>query len=60
MTWKAPEVLRNNSGGLGGSSKADVYSFSLILYTIHTRDKPWKKTNLTSQGIILELPQRFV
>ncbi|XP_076326547.1 receptor-type guanylate cyclase Gyc76C-like isoform X2 [Tachypleus tridentatus] len=41
MLWKAPEILRDTSQYPRGSQKGDVYSFSIILHEIISRQGPF-------------------
>ncbi|GMR36480.1 hypothetical protein PMAYCL1PPCAC_06675, partial [Pristionchus mayeri] len=57
--WSAPEMLRVN-GWLGESPpilirKADIYSFSILLYEIFGRAGPWGETGLEPKEIIIRV-----
>ncbi|XP_043213098.1 atrial natriuretic peptide receptor 1-like [Amphibalanus amphitrite] len=45
LLFKAPEQLRC-SGAEAGSQKADVYSFAMVLYEIHSRSPPFSGMGL--------------
>ncbi|XP_037094252.1 speract receptor-like [Pollicipes pollicipes] len=45
LLFKAPEVLRS-SGVETGSQRADVYSFAMVLYEIHSRSPPFSGMGL--------------
>lgn len=37
--WKAPELLRDETGQIRASQKADIYAFGIILFEIMTRQE---------------------
>lgn len=39
--WKAPELLRDIRAPIGGTQKADVYAFAIIMHEIIGRRGPF-------------------
>ncbi|GAB6020731.1 hypothetical protein CHUAL_003395 [Chamberlinius hualienensis] len=52
LLYTAPELLRDPNGLLYGTQKGDVYSFSLVLYEIHSRHGPYGRMDLTAAEIV--------
>lgn len=50
LLWRAPELLRDPCAPARGTQKGDTYSFSLILYELHSQCGPWGHTLLTAKG----------
>lgn len=53
LLYRAPELLRRGPGG--GSPRADVYSFSLVLYEIHTRKGPYGEQCLSPAEMLAKV-----
>lgn len=49
LLWTAPEFLRAGHH-TGGSQPGDVYSFAIILQEVTTREEPFSKSNLSTEG----------
>lgn len=53
MLWRAPEVLRDQTGLVSrGTQKGDTYSFGIILYEILGRCGPWGNSSLSPSEIV--------
>lgn len=50
LLWKAPELLRDPSAPIGGTPKADIYAFGIILYEIFTRQDAFASYKLEPKG----------
>ncbi|CAH8292918.1 unnamed protein product, partial [Schistosoma turkestanicum] len=50
--WTAPEHLREETNIYIGSPKGDVYSFSIVMQEIITRDEPYGMLGLTASEIL--------
>ncbi|VDP25473.1 unnamed protein product [Schistosoma curassoni] len=50
--WTAPEHLREETNIYSGSQKGDVYSFSIVMQEIITRDEPYGMLGLSASEIL--------
>ncbi|CAH8493793.1 unnamed protein product [Schistosoma mattheei] len=50
--WTAPEHLREETNIYSGSPKGDVYSFSIVMQEIITRDEPYGMLGLSASEIL--------
>ncbi|XP_049775726.1 guanylate cyclase 32E [Schistocerca cancellata] len=51
LLFRAPELLRAPSWG-GGSQKADVYAFAMVLFALHARHPPWAEAGLAPADVV--------
>lgn len=48
LLYRAPELLRLGPANMvPGTPKGDIYSFSIVLYEIHTRHGPFGETGIS-------------
>ncbi|GFS23488.1 guanylate cyclase [Elysia marginata] len=52
LLWKAPELLRDRHSPARGTQEADVYSFAVILFEMHSRNGPYGMCELTPREIV--------
>lgn len=58
LLYRAPELLRSGpSNVVPGSQKADIYSFGIVLYEIHTRHGPFGDIGLTPMECLKKVLQ---
>ena len=57
LLYRAPELLRMESPPLCGTQKGDVYSFSIILYAIHSRQGPFGFIAMTARDILKKVAE---
>lgn len=50
LLWTAPEFLRDVTSSRKGTSKGDVYSFSIILQEVVVRGPPYCMLGLPANG----------
>lgn len=50
LFWTAPELLREVANSRKGTSKGDVYSFSIILQEVVVRGPPYCMLGLPPEG----------
>lgn len=55
LLWTAPELLRDDALRAKGCQKGDMYSFSIIMQEVITRDVPFGMMNMTADEILSKI-----